>query len=83
MNQLSQTTKHKYFLPVIFFFLIAIGFLFYSVNVVKNGGGTTTSHATRNTFLTPGDDALSLEKDLEALGQDPTVSDEQQLLNFR
>lgn len=79
MNQLKKTTQHKHFWPIIIFVVLAVGFLIYSVSVVGLGAGTTQSKASRNTFLTPGDDALSLQQDLNNLGQDPGASTEQQL----
>lgn len=63
-------------------FVIAIGFLLYTVSIVTSGPGSSTSKASSSTFLTPGDDPLSLQQDLKSLGQDPVATDENELTNF-
>lgn len=62
--------------------LIAIlGYLvvIYIGNSVNSDKTSTVSKASRSTFLTPGDDVLSLEEDLKALGQDPAMGELKEL----
>jgi hypothetical protein len=69
---------HKHLFITILGLIISVGFLFYvafQVRVKQN----TESQASRNTTLTPGDDVLSLQKDLEILGHDPGAVAEQEL----
>ncbi len=71
--------KHKHFRTVVIFVVVAIAFLVYIVGVVRQGAGSTQSRASRSETLTPGDDALSLEQDLNKLQQDPEPGVEQEL----
>lgn len=59
--------------------VLALAFLSYVAYVVRTGAGTTVSRASRDVFLTPGDDALSLQQDLNNLQSDPGTADEQEL----
>lgn len=84
MDALRKTAKHTHFVPILIFVVLALALLVVVVGQVGNGSTDLRSRASRNTFLTPGDDALSLEQDLNALGQDPTAQDDKSLdsLNY-
>lgn len=80
MDDLKKTAKHVHFVPIIIFVLLAVALLAVVVGQVGQGGSVDLrSRASRNTFLTPGDDGLSLQQDLNNLGQDPTTPDDQSL----
>lgn len=84
MDALRNTAKHTHFVPIMIFVVVALALLVVVVGKVGNSSTDLRSRASRNTFLTPGDDALSLEQDLNALGQDPTLEDDKALdsLNY-
>jgi hypothetical protein len=74
--------KHAGQLPIVpigVAFVIAGLFIAFLVITVRNGSGPTESQATGNEFLTPGDDALSLQQDLKKLESEPAVAAEAQL----
>ena len=79
MDSLRKTTKHAHFVPVMIFVALALVFLFVVIGKVGNTSGDLRSRASRDTFLTPGDDALSLQQDLNNLGTDPTTDDDRSL----
>lgn len=84
MDDLNKATKHTHFVPIIIFVLLAMGILALVVSQVGQGGSVDLrSRASRNTFLTPGDDGLSLQQDLNKLGTDPTTADDQSLDSLR
>jgi len=56
--------------------IVAGIFLYALVIGTINGPGATQSEATQDSMLTSGDDALSLQEDLEVLSEDPTTTDE-------
>ena len=76
---MAQQKPHRHLLITVLGLVIALGFLIYVASIVRQGAGTMVSRASRDVFLTPGDDALSLQEDLKNLGADPGVFDEQQL----
>lgn len=53
--------------------ILVIAGTVFMVYQTQKGPGATQSHATQDTTLTPGDDALSLDKDLETLKVDTTT----------
>jgi hypothetical protein len=59
--------------------VVALGFLAFVAVSVSQGPGSTETRASRDGFLTPGDDALSLQQDLNNLRADPGASSEQEL----
>lgn len=77
------TTKHHHYLLSLFIVIIAVAFLAFIAYQVRTGPGSTQSKATTDTFLTPGDDALSLQQDLEKLKTDPASSAETQLYSVQ
>jgi len=70
---------HKHLFVTIVGLVIAVGFLLYVAFQVRVGSGATISQASRDTTLTPGDDVLSLQRDLEVLQHDPGADAEQEL----
>lgn len=60
---------------------IAIGFIVYSVKLAQESSPTIVTNAAKPNFLTPGDDILSLESDLERLKTDPAASEMNELEN--
>lgn len=70
--------QHHYLLSIIIV-IVAVAFLAFTAYQVGIGPGSTKSNASRDTFLTPGDDALSLQQDLENLGTDPGASIDQEV----
>lgn len=62
--------------PFVIAFVIAAVGIVYLVGVVGRGAGPTTSKASRNTTLTVGDDALSLQQDLQNLEKNTAEDDE-------
>lgn len=75
----SKPNVIKRFLPILIFVMLGIAVLIM-VNASRQAGtNDTRSHASRSTFLTPSDDPLSLQQDLNALGNDPTMQDDKSL----
>ncbi len=79
MKELKHTSKRPRFVTVMVLVIAAVAFLIYIVSVVQTGAGPTFSRASRNDFLTAGDDPLSLEQDLNKLEADPEPMVEQEL----
>lgn len=59
------------------------GFVYVSMQATMTGPGATQTNASGTTTLTAGDDGLSLQKDLNALQNDPTVDDQNQLYTIQ
>lgn len=72
-------TKHHHYILGIVIVIVAVSFLAFSAYWVRMGPGSTKSKATQDTFLTPGNDALSLQQDLQNLGTDPGASIENEV----
>lgn len=78
MANKSTSMKHAA-LPLLLIVILVVFITMYFVSSVKQGAGTTVSQASRDTFLTPNDDILSLEQDLNNLSGDPVAAEEAEL----
>ena len=77
----KQKQSHPHMKFTIIGLVLAIVFLAYVASVVRQGAGSTTTRASRDVFLTPGDDPLSLQMDLQNLQSDPASQYETDLQN--
>lgn len=76
INAKSNTLPTGMIVALVAFALVV---LYVLVSGVITGPGTTESKAAQYSVLTPGDDGLSLQQDLEILSQDETVGQEEYL----
>jgi hypothetical protein len=77
-----MATKNTTQISIAMLGLIAVvvwGFVYFSGRTIVTGPGSTQSQASSNSTLTAGDDALSLQQDLNGLQNDPTLADESQV----
>jgi hypothetical protein len=83
MKQYYPSSKSKSATSVVAIVGVAILVLLVAFVLVKAavvGPGSTETNASRSTYLTPGDDGLSLQEDLRKLSEDPSLAEEE-LLN--
>ena len=69
-------TLMEMMVPMILIGILAVVVTFY---IAGSGSTSTVTKASRSTFLTPGDDILSLEADLKKLKTDPAVAQKAEL----
>lgn len=66
-------------LPLLLIAVLGVVVTIYIAGSVSSTTTSTVTKANRDTFLTPGDDVLSLEEDLKKLKTDPAAAEKAEL----